>query len=75
MSPVDDLESAAMALPRAERARLAQRLLASLDEDTEVEAAWRSEVRRRLEEYDAGQIQPLPADQVFSEARRRTRKQ
>ena len=29
---IDDVESAALQLPRAERARLAERLIASLDE-------------------------------------------
>lgn len=37
MSPIEELESA-LSLPRADRARLAERLLASLDEEPEVEA-------------------------------------
>lgn len=44
------LESAALLLPPEERARLAERLLASLDIDPEIEAAWAAEVEKRLAE-------------------------
>lgn len=71
MTPVEELESAVLALPRAERARLAQRLLASLEEEPEVEAAWRDEVRRRLEAYRAGEEATISREEVVREARRR----
>lgn len=71
MSPLEELESAVLALPRAERARLAQQLLASLDEEPEVEAAWRDEVRRRLEAYRAGEETTVSREAVLREARRR----
>lgn len=71
VSPVEQLEAAALSLPRSERARLAERLLASLDEDPDVDAAWREEVRRRIEQYRAGEIKSVPADEVFEEARKR----
>lgn len=47
----------ALALPREERADLATRLLRSLDEDDEpdaVEAAWVTEIERRIVDRDAG---------------------
>jgi putative addiction module component (TIGR02574 family) len=66
-STVEDVESAAMQLPRAERARLAERLIASLDEDTEIEQAWAEEIRRRVEELRSGAVQPIPGEQVFAE--------
>jgi len=68
-SPAEDLESAALALPAAERARLAGRLLASLAEDGQVEEAWAEEIRRRLEAYRNGQIDSVAARQVIAEAR------
>jgi putative addiction module component (TIGR02574 family) len=71
ISPVDDLAAAAMALPQSERARLAERLLASLDQDAGVEEAWANEVRSRLQQYRAGQVSALPAAAVHEEARRR----
>ncbi len=57
----------------------AQRLIASLDEDadedpSEVEQAWEEEIQRRLAEYRAGMVQPIPAAEVFAEARARLRR-
>ncbi len=66
-SSVEDVESAALQLPRAERARLAERLIASLDEDTEIEQAWAEEIRRRVHELRSGAVQPIPGEQVFAE--------
>lgn len=70
-SEAEELEAAALSLPRSERAKLAERLIASLDEDAEVEEAWVAEVRRRLDAYRKGQIQAVPAEDVLTEARRR----
>ena len=77
-SPLERLEVEAMELTSRERAALAHRLIASLDEDedededpAEVEAAWEEEIRHRLEEYRAGKVQPIPASEVFAEARAR----
>jgi hypothetical protein len=36
---------------------LAQRLLASLEEDTEIEEAWAQEVERRIAEVESGAVQ------------------
>jgi putative addiction module component (TIGR02574 family) len=65
------LEAAALSLPRSERARLAERLIASLDEDSEVEQAWAAEIRRRLDALDGGEVELIPAEEVLAEARRR----
>ena len=64
------LEAAALALPPAERARLAQRLIESLDDDPEVEEAWSAEIKRRLDAIDRGEVEMIPAEEVLSEARR-----
>ena len=65
------LEAAALALPRAERARLAQRLIESLDADPEVEEAWAAEIKGRLDSIDRGEAEMIPAEDVLAEARRR----
>lgn len=65
------LEAAALALPRSERARLAERLIASLDENAEVEEAWAAEIKRRLDSIDRGEVELIPAEDVIAEARRR----
>jgi putative addiction module component (TIGR02574 family) len=72
-STLHALEAAALLLPPEERARLAERLIASLDRDPEVAAAWDEEIRRRIEELDAGRLESLPAEEVFKEARARLR--
>jgi len=65
------IESAALSLPLEERARLAERLLASLETDPEVGAAWAAEVRRRVGAWAAGEIAEVP----WAEARRQIRAQ
>jgi len=56
----EQIERELLRLPASERARLAERLIASLDEDSEVDRAWAEEVRRRDEELDSGALQSLP---------------
>lgn len=77
--PLKQLETEALELPAHERARLAHRLILSLDDDIEddpaaVERAWEEEIRRRLAEVDAGNTELIPAEQVFSELRAHLRK-
>lgn len=73
----DSLESQLLTLPPADRARLAELLLASLDSDVAeepaaaIEEAWRMEAMRRLEELQAGTVTGIPASRVFDEARQR----
>jgi putative addiction module component (TIGR02574 family) len=74
--PIDRLEAELLALPSNERAHLAHRLIESLeaepeDDPAEVERAWAAEIERRLAEYRAGEVTPIPASQVFAEARAR----
>lgn len=64
----DKLFEDAKALPDEERAILALQLLDSVGEpESEIERAWRDEVRRRLEDIGAGQATLTP----WNEARRR----
>lgn len=69
MSHFDDLTQQALGLGLDERARLAERLLESLDGLTEAEMArlWLDEADRRIEEYRAGTMTTIPADQVLGE--------
>ena len=66
-----ELEAHVLRLSRHERARLAQKLIASLDEEDEIEVAWTEEAKRRYEELRSGSVEALPAEQVFAEARAR----
>jgi putative addiction module component (TIGR02574 family) len=65
----EQIERELLRLPASERARLAERLIASLDEDAEVERAWVEEVRRRDEELDSGAVQSLPLEDSLRDLR------
>jgi len=73
----DSLEAQLLNLPPADRARLAEVLLASLDADvargpsTDVEALWRAEGERRLQELASGRVAGIPAEQIFANIGRR----
>jgi len=55
-------------LPRAERARVAEELLASLEEpDEEVSAAWATELERRSRVLADGHLQPVAWETVRTE--------
>ncbi len=64
------LESEALKLTPADRARLAEHLIASLDEDNEIEAAWGTEVERRIAEIESGAVTGVPFDEATKQARR-----
>ena len=66
-----DLALRGKQLPRRERESLVDELLASLNEPAaaELDAAWDAEIERRLAAYDRGEIQALPAEEVFARAR------
>jgi putative addiction module component (TIGR02574 family) len=75
--PLDRVEAEALRLPVQDRARLAPRLLESLDEiddPREVEGAWKEEIEKRLAEYAGGAASTIPASLVFREARDRLRR-
>ena len=62
-----DIEKQAQNLPAKERARLALALIESLDqgEDIDAEDLWLDEAERRLEDYRAGRVEAIPANEVF----------
>ena len=63
------LEAEALKLTASERAALAQRLLASLDEDAEVEEAWPAEVERRIAAVERGEVQDIPMAEALAALR------
>ena len=68
-----EIESRALQLSAKERARLAERLISSLDEaaDPQNETVWLEEVERRLDELESGRVRAVPAEQVFKDARQK----
>lgn len=71
-SIVDEITLKARSLPAEDWVRLAEDLLSSLQEDHDlaIEAAWDTEIRRRLDEVEAGTAKLIPAAEVFAEVRR-----
>ena len=65
-TPIEALEAEVLNLAPADRARLLDKLIVSLDTDPAVEAAWQQEARRRDEEIEAGTVQSVSADEVLA---------
>jgi hypothetical protein len=70
---VDQLEGEVLKLSPVSRARLAERLLESLEtlSDEEREALWIEEAQRRDREIDAGVVVTRPGEDVLRDARAR----
>lgn len=65
MAPdLEELEAVILRLAPADRARLLDRLVASLDRDSRLEAAWDAEADRREAELAAG-VSPVPFDEAI----------
>lgn len=73
MKDVKALTREVLGLPAEDRARLAERLLDSLEEpsDEEIEKLSPREAVRRLTAFEAGEIRAYSADEVHEEIRRR----
>lgn len=69
---IQDLSRQARALPPEDRALLAEELLASLQDDgeQEVDAAWDTEIARRLAQVKNGTATLIPAEEVHAQRRR-----
>ena len=68
---LEKLEAEALKLTLGERAALAQRLLASLEEDAEIEEAWAAEVERRIAAVESGSVQLIPIAEALAQVRAR----
>ena len=67
---LDEISAATMKLDLEDRAKLAGKLLLSLDEpsSTELERLWLDEAERRLEDFRTGKVQGISAEDVFRRA-------
>lgn len=68
---IEQLEEELLNLPPAARARLAKRLISSLDEDGEIDREWTREVQRRDEEVRSGEVEILPLEDALEAVRER----
>lgn len=65
-SPLEDIEAAALQLATSDRAKLAERLLVSLEEDDEILASWVEEAERRGEAYERGEMGAIDFDESIA---------
>ncbi len=72
MADLGEVLKDALSLDVHDRAALAERLLASLEElsEEEAELLWAEEAQRRLQEYRAGRAKAVPAKEVHEKAQR-----
>jgi len=70
---LDELQQEALKLAPEARAKLAQVLLASLEDlsEAEIDRLWLNEAKRRDQEIDSGRVSLRPAAEVLKEARSR----
>ncbi len=60
------LEAQALKLSAADRSRLLERLLASLDVDPDIEAAWDEVADARDAQLEAAQVTAVPLDEAIA---------
>ncbi len=70
---INELESQALKLAPKKRAKLAQKLILSLESlsESEIERLWAEEAVRREREIEAGKVRLIPAAKAFRNARLR----
>ena len=74
MSPtLVELQTQAKQLGAEERAQLASFLLETLEpaDSGDVTQAWETEIKARWAEIERGDVQPIPASEVFADIRRK----
>ena len=64
------IEKEALALPLEDRARLAEKLLESLDTEASspLSEAWEEEIERRREDVRQGKVKPVAGEEVSRKA-------
>lgn len=60
------LQAEVLRLPPSDRSRLLERLIVSLDADTDVEAAWDAVADAREDEISVGTTNPVPLDEAIA---------
>ena len=73
---VEDIENEIRSLSTDDRMHLLRDLIADLDGpmDKDVEKAWLDEAERRYKELKEGEVELIPAEEVFSQARARLKR-
>jgi putative addiction module component (TIGR02574 family) len=69
MVTAEEIEEAALKLPRDELGALIERLVASTADEWDEDPQWRQEILRRSGEIEAGTAQTVSAEEVFARMR------
>jgi hypothetical protein len=72
MRSIEQLTEEILSLPSALRALLADKLVESLEFDSEsaIQAVWVTEAKRRRDEIREGSVQPLSGEEALAQVRR-----
>lgn len=68
---LEDLQAQVLSLSKADRSRLLERLVASLDVDAQAEAAWEQVADDRDAELQAGTVAAVPLEDAMARLRAR----
>ena len=64
----------ALGLPPDERSRVAERLLSSLEHElSPIDKLWALEAEDRLDAFERGEMESIPAEEVFNSIKNRNR--
>lgn len=75
MSTSNKLIDEVLSLPVEERALLADSLLKSLNKpDSSIDFLWFDVAKKRLEDFRAGRVVPVPGNEVFEKIKERFKK-
>jgi|HubBroStandDraft_2_1064218.scaffolds.fasta_scaffold1809411_2 putative addiction module component (TIGR02574 family) len=71
-----ELSTAALRLPPKQRAKLAEELLASLNQDSSeaIDAEWAKEIEARIDAFDSGKMKARPLASVLRSLKRRKKR-
>lgn len=72
MRSIEQLTEEILSLPSESRAFLADKLVESLEFDTDsaIQAVWVTEAKRRRDEVRDGSVQPIPGEDALAQVRR-----
>jgi Putative addiction module component len=72
MRSIEQLTEELLALPSVSMALLAEKLIESLEFDTDptIQAAWTTEAKKRQNEVRNGSVQLIPGEQALAQVRR-----
>lgn len=72
MRSIEQLTEELMALPSLSRALLAEKLVESLEFDTDptIQTAWVAEAKRRRDQVREGSVQLIPGEEASAQVRR-----